>query len=52
LVNPADWKIRDGMGESLGFKFPLILGGDIARTIAAVGDDVENFQQGDLQVGA
>jgi NADPH:quinone reductase-like Zn-dependent oxidoreductase len=46
-VNPADWKIRDGMGESLGFKFPLILGGDIAGTVEAVGDGVENFQQGD-----
>ncbi|HEY9770601.1 MAG TPA: hypothetical protein V6C71_19280 [Coleofasciculaceae cyanobacterium] len=21
-VNPADWKIRDGMGESFGFKLP------------------------------
>lgn len=46
-VNPADWKIRDGMGESFGFKFPLILGGDIAGTVAAVGDSVENFKQGD-----
>jgi NADPH:quinone reductase-like Zn-dependent oxidoreductase len=50
-VNPADWKVRDGMGESLGCKFPLILGGDIAGTIAAVGDGVENFQQGDAVYG-
>lgn len=50
-VNPADWKIRDGMGESFGFKFPLILGGDIAGTVEAVGDGVENFQQGDPVYG-
>ena len=46
-VNPADWKIRDGMGESFGFKLPLILGGDIAGTVEAVGDDVEIFTKGD-----
>jgi NADPH:quinone reductase-like Zn-dependent oxidoreductase len=50
-VNPADWKIRDGMGESFGFTFPLILGGDIAGTVEAVGDRVENFQQGDAIYG-
>ena len=50
-VNPVDWKIRDGMGESFGFKLPLILGGDIAGTIEAVGDSVENFQQGDAVYG-
>ena len=50
-VNPADWKIRDGMGESFGFKFPLILGGDIAGTVAAVGDGVDNFQQGEAVYG-
>jgi NADPH:quinone reductase-like Zn-dependent oxidoreductase len=50
-VNPADWKIRDGMGESFGFKLPLILGGDIAGTVEAVGDDVESFKQGDAVYG-
>ena len=50
-VNPADWKIRDGMGESFGFKFPLILGCDIAGTVVAVGDGVKNFQQGDAVYG-
>jgi NADPH:quinone reductase-like Zn-dependent oxidoreductase len=50
-VNPADWKIREGMGESFGFKFPLILGGDIAGTVVAVGDGVNNFQQGDAIYG-
>jgi len=50
-VNPADWKIRDGMGESFGFKLPLILGGDIAGIVEAVGVDVENFKQGDAVYG-
>ena len=36
-VNPADWKIRDGMGERFGFKLPLILGADIAGTVESVG---------------
>ncbi len=50
-VNPADWKIRDGMGEQFGFKLPLILGGDIAGTVKAVGNGVENFKQGDAVYG-
>jgi NADPH:quinone reductase-like Zn-dependent oxidoreductase len=50
-VNPADWKIRDGMGERFGFKFPLILGGDIAGTIEAVRDGIENFKKGDAVYG-
>lgn len=50
-VNPADWKIRDGMGEMFGLKLPLILGGDIAGTIEEVGLEVENFQQGDAVYG-
>jgi NADPH:quinone reductase-like Zn-dependent oxidoreductase len=50
-VNPADWKIRDGMGERFGFKLPLILGGDIAGTVEAVGDGVENFKKGDAVYG-
>lgn len=50
-VNPADWKIRDGMGESFGLKLPLILGGDIAGTIEEVGIEVNNFKQGDAVYG-
>jgi NADPH:quinone reductase-like Zn-dependent oxidoreductase len=50
-VNPADWKIRDGMGESFGFKLPLILGGDIAGTVEAVGVEVESFKPGDAVYG-
>lgn len=50
-VNPADWKIRDGMGERFGFKLPLILGGDIAGTVEAVGNGVEIFKKGDAVYG-
>jgi NADPH:quinone reductase-like Zn-dependent oxidoreductase len=50
-VNPVDWKIRDGAGEMLGLKLPLILGGDIAGTIEEVGVEVKNFQQGDAVYG-
>jgi NADPH:quinone reductase-like Zn-dependent oxidoreductase len=50
-VNPADWKIRNGMGERFGFTLPLILGGDIAGTVEAVGDGVESFKPGDAVYG-
>jgi NADPH:quinone reductase-like Zn-dependent oxidoreductase len=50
-VNPADWKIRDGVGEKFGLKLPLILGGDIAGPIEEVGVEVKNFKQGDAVYG-
>jgi len=50
-VNPVDWKIRDGLGEPFGLKLPLILGGDIAGTVEAVGVEVKNFKQGDAVYG-
>lgn len=50
-VNPADWKIRDGMGERFGFKLPLILGGNIAGTVEEVGDGVEIFKKDDAVYG-
>ncbi|KAB8335824.1 hypothetical protein SD80_000605 [Scytonema tolypothrichoides VB-61278] len=36
-VNPVDWKIRNGVGERLGLKLPIILGGEIAGTIERIG---------------
>jgi NADPH:quinone reductase-like Zn-dependent oxidoreductase len=50
-VNPVDWKICDGMGESFGLKLPLILGADIAGTIEAIGSSIENFRQSDAVYG-
>ncbi len=50
-VNPVDWKIRDGLGEEFGMKFPIILGTEIAGTIEEVGDEVENFIKGDEVYG-
>ena len=50
-VNPADWKIRDGMGEMFGFKLPLVLGGDIAGIVEEVGDSVKNFKKGEAVYG-
>ncbi|WP_226889739.1 alcohol dehydrogenase catalytic domain-containing protein [Nostoc sp. MG11] len=34
-VNPIDWKTRDGAGERLGLKLPIILGIDIAGVVEA-----------------
>ncbi|WP_414580807.1 NADP-dependent oxidoreductase [Scytonema sp. PCC 10023] len=51
-VNPLDWKIRGGFGKDR-FKhhLPLILGWDVAGTIAATGSQVEQFQTGDAVYG-
>ena len=50
-VNPVDWKIRDGLGEMFGLKFPIILGCEIAGTVEEVGGDVGNFKRGDAVYG-
>jgi NADPH:quinone reductase-like Zn-dependent oxidoreductase len=50
-VNPIDWKIRNGMGERLGLKLPIFLGGEIAGTIEKVGSNVKDFQKGDAVYG-
>jgi NADPH:quinone reductase len=48
-VNPVDWKIREGMLQSLfPHGFPLIPGWDAAGTVAAVGPDVHQFSVGDM----
>jgi NADPH:quinone reductase-like Zn-dependent oxidoreductase len=48
-VNPADWKVRDGMrGDRT---FPLILGSDFSGVVAAVGEGVRRFVPGDRVFG-
>lgn len=47
-INPIDWKLREGhLKERLPFKFPIILGWDVAGVISKVGSKVEDFQPGD-----
>ncbi|MEH1890033.1 MAG: NADP-dependent oxidoreductase [Nostoc sp.] len=50
-VNPVDWKIRNGLGERLGLKLPIMLGGEIAGTIEKIGDDVRGFKEGNAVYG-
>lgn len=46
-VNPVDWKIRDGFGQMLGLKLPVVLGCEIAGTVESLGPDAQNLQIGD-----
>lgn len=47
-VNPVDIKIRKGeMKALLTYKFPMIMGGDLAGTIVEVGPKVSRFKKGD-----
>ncbi len=50
-VNPVDWKIRNGLGERLGLKLPIMLGGEIAGTIEKLGEAVTGFREGDAVYG-
>ena len=47
-VNLLDAKIRDGeFKQLLSYKLPLVLGNDVAGTVAAVGPRVSKFKAGD-----
>jgi NADPH2:quinone reductase len=47
-VNPVDWKIREGLLKTrLPHQFPIILGWDVAGTIAALGPGCRRFKKGD-----
>ncbi len=50
-VNPVDYKIRRGDAEALCPPRPATLHGDVAGTIAAAGDDVTAFDEGDAVYG-
>jgi NADPH:quinone reductase-like Zn-dependent oxidoreductase len=47
-INPVDWKVREGyLREMIPYRFPLILGWDVAGVVAAAGSKVERFRAGD-----
>ena len=50
-VNPVDYKIRRGDAEGLCPDWPAVLHGDVAGTVAAVGADVDAFEEGDAVYG-
>ncbi|MDH4553993.1 NADP-dependent oxidoreductase [Pseudomonas sp. BN417] len=46
-VNPADWKCREGyLGAFLDYRFPFVLGFDLAGTVAALGEGVDDLPLG------
>lgn len=51
-VNPADWKIREGMlSRYIDYVFPFVLGFDLAGTIVAVGEGCTQLNVGDRVFG-
>ena len=47
-VNPLDVKIRDGKLKTLlKYRFPLVLGNDLAGVVSEVGTQVTRFKKGD-----
>ena len=51
-ANPFDWKVRQGlMQEFIALKFPATLGGDVAGTVAEVGEAVSGFKTGQAVYG-
>ncbi len=49
-VNPVDWKVRR-LGPPFAPELPVVLHGDVAGTVEAVGDRVSEFAPGDLVYG-
>lgn len=43
-INPVDFKIRQGIVGDIAPHFPAILHGDVAGTVAAVGEGVDQFK--------
>ncbi len=51
-TNPFDVKLRDGMmKEFIELKFPATLGGDLAGTVAELGEGVSGFEVGQAVYG-
>lgn len=50
-VNPLDYKLRQGYLSHLMGPFPIILHGDVAGVVVAVGDHVTQFSIGDEVYG-
>ncbi|MFZ2197857.1 MAG: NADP-dependent oxidoreductase, partial [Thermodesulfovibrionales bacterium] len=47
-VNPVDWKIREGyFKEMIPYKFPLVLGWDVAGVVKETGASTTLFKAGD-----
>lgn len=47
-VNPADWKCREGwLAQYFHYRFPFVLGFDLAGTVVATGADVDGVAVGD-----
>jgi NADPH:quinone reductase-like Zn-dependent oxidoreductase len=47
-VNPADWKVREGLRrDSIPLAFPHILGRDLSGVVRAAGPGVKDFAPGD-----
>jgi NADPH2:quinone reductase len=52
-VNPIDWKIGEGRFQAyVDLDFPLVVGRDLAGTVAAIGDGVTDFEVGDTVFGS
>lgn len=51
-LNPFDWKVREGyMKDFIPLQFPATLGGDLAGTVAEVGENVSGFTVGQAVYG-
>jgi len=47
-INPIDWKARQGLLKGMyDWRFPVVLGWDVAGVITAIGSDVKKFKVGD-----
>ncbi len=47
-INPIDWKLREGyLKNDMDWKFPIILGWDIAGVITETGSEVTDWHVGD-----